>query len=340
MSIAEFRNDLKTNALRNVYLFWGDEDYLRKRYINQIRGKLCDNQLNNIDVSFFEAEISIDDLMYACNTVPLFSSKRLVIAKNTGLFKSKSGHKSITTSAFDELLSTLREQTCIILDENNVNTESPLIKIINKYGLVVECGYQKTQDIVNWVKLEFRAFNKKIDNYLATYLVEQCSREMSHINNEIQKIVNYAGNRSNIEKADIESVCVKSVNIKIFDLADAMLQDGKGKALSILDDLIDMKELPVYIVLAIARHFRNLLKVKLFYQEGFNIKQIAIKLKLPEFVVRKLIEQSAQISVQQTKDVLINCFEADYAIKTGKMDGRVATELIISKHSKLLPSVR
>lgn len=331
MSITLLKNDIKNNTLRKLYLLWGEEKFLIRRYINELEKSICNKEVSNMNVTFFEGEVDIDELLQACNTPPIFAEKRLVLVKNSGFFKYKSaGQGKVLLCGY---LSNLPEEVCLVFEEDNVNEQSPNFEAIKQHGLIVECNHQEPRYLAKWVKIEFQSYKKEISAYLATYLVEQCGQEMNHINNEICKIVNYVGDRTQVEKQDIDAVCIKPINTRIFDLADSMLQKGRNNSLSILNDLIELKETPTHIILMIARHFRNLLKSKLLLEEGYAHKQVALKLKVSPYVVGKFARQSSNLTVQQLKNVLIDCFKADYDIKTGRMDGRIAVELIISKNS-------
>lgn len=339
MSIAELKNDLKLNRIRKAYLFWGPEEYLKSYYLHEIERRLLNDDAKNMNYSLFSEKVDADRLMEACDAPPVFSDRRVVVVKGTGIFKSKKAAKKgkntpDNTGRICDYLSRMPEETCLIFVEDEIEEKSLLAEAVGKYGLVVEFTWQKPEDLTVWVRNVFKKHGKDIDARTASYLIEQCDEGMNRILGEVLKLVNYVGERSSVTKDDIDCVCIKSLTGRVFDLTDAMAEGNAGKALQVLDDLVNMKEAISHINYMVAKHFRNLLKTRLLKEKGRDRKGISEELKVAPFVAGKYIRQCSRFTTNELKSTLMDFFEADFAVKTGRMDDRTALEVIISKRAQ------
>ena len=88
MSLSILRQELKTNKLRCIYLFYGPETYLLNFYVEDIKSRILDPATKQVNYSLFEGRADIAGIVSACTTMPMLSDKKLVVLKNTGLFKA------------------------------------------------------------------------------------------------------------------------------------------------------------------------------------------------------------------------------------------------------------
>ena len=77
------------------------------------------------------------------------------------------------------------------------------------------------------------------------------------------------------------------------------------------------------------RQFRILLQIKELTGKGYGSFDIAKKIGIPEFAVRKNQAQAKQFSPEQLASALKHAAAAEEAVKTGKMNDQIAVELFI-----------
>ncbi len=225
----------------SIYLFYGEETYLLESKVKKIKkdfGKLVQG-INYIQIDDTNVEELISDL-----ETPAFGfPKKLIIAKNTGLFKKekKTASKSKTgkeetkkkKSTSEEKLP-LPEKVANYIEKNandlNENIElvfieeeadkNALYKTIEKVGEVKEFALLKLPELVSNLKKVAAAYQVTIDDNDAKYLVECCGTNMQDLINEIRKLIEYKGAGGSIEKEDIDKLCIKQIQAVIFDLTD------------------------------------------------------------------------------------------------------------------------
>ena len=83
--------EIKKGVTRNLYLFYGPEEYLVKHYAREVEKLTVEPPLREICVNVFEDKPDMAAIYDACAAYPMFGAKRLVILKNCGLFKQGAG---------------------------------------------------------------------------------------------------------------------------------------------------------------------------------------------------------------------------------------------------------
>lgn len=85
--ISEKWMQIANNDLSNVYLLYGTEAYFIEETLKRLKRQL--NEQGEVEIITFDMEEkSVDEVMYEADTIPFFSDKKLVIAKNAFFLKA------------------------------------------------------------------------------------------------------------------------------------------------------------------------------------------------------------------------------------------------------------
>jgi len=101
--------------------------------------------------------------------------------------------------------------------------------------------------------------------------------------------------------------------------------------MDLYEDLLTLKEPPMRILFLIARQFNQLLQVKDLMGKGMDKGTIASKLKMQPFVVGKTMPQARQFGREQILSYVEFCVETEEAVKSGRLQDRLAVELLITR---------
>ena len=146
--------------------------------------------------------------------------------------------------------------------------------------------------------------------------------------NEIEKLVNYCG-KEEVEKKDVDLLVRSKVDMNIFNLIDSISSGNKTKAILLLNKQLEEGLNENYILTMFVYQFRNLIKIKSFLDQGLVSQQIVSQTKMHPFVVQKSIQQCQNFDTQTLRKIYKKLFDADMAMKTGKMDARLVLDLIV-----------
>lgn len=319
--------DIKNNRFRSCYLLYGEESYLKRQY----RDKLIAAAVTKGDTMNFSRyqgkDINPGELIDLAETLPFFAQRRVILVENSGFFKS-------SDDKLTEYLSEINSSTCFIFVESEVDKRSKFYKAMKKYGAVVEFTTQNEKVLTKWVLGRIGRENKKITQPVMEMFLQRTGTDMSHIDRELEKLLCYTLKKDIIEAADVEAVVTEQVSNKIFEMVDAISSHNRQKALDLYYDLLTLKEAPMRILYLITRQFRILGEIKELTGKGYGRGDIAKKAGVPEFAVKKYQAQNRAFTKDQLLDALKDGAETEEAVKTGRLNEKVAVEIFIVKYSK------
>jgi DNA polymerase III subunit delta len=322
----EIKEHIKTGSFKQYYLLYGSEEYLKKLYRDKLKAAICkdDEQMN---YSYFEGKAAdVLKIAEAAQTLPFFADYRLIVIKDSGLFKCQ--------SELSEQIQQLPKSTIIIFAETEVDKRNRLFKLIRDHGLVSEMNGLDERNLKLFVASLLEQDGKKISENLAVYLLEKTGSDMVNICSEVEKIVCYSLDRSIITQEDIDAVVTTQINGKIFQMIDAIGNRQPGKALSLYYDLLSVREKPMSILYLIIRHFNILLQVKDLQSRGFASASISEMAGIPPFSVNKYAAQTKNFTIKRLQEALEFGTDIEEQIKTGRMLEKIGVEMLIVTFSK------
>ncbi|HOM01268.1 MAG TPA: DNA polymerase III subunit delta [Acetivibrio sp.] len=331
MSIDKLKLEIKNESLNKLYLFYGEEEYLKKFYLGKIEEIILRDDTTGLNKVVIEGRTEASKIIEACETMPFFAEKKLVVVKKSELFSSKKS-KTSKDSKKDELIEYLQSMpnyTCLVFYEEDIDKRLKITGAIKKHGMMVEFPFQKPPELVKWAVRVFKSYDKEIDASTASYFIDICEEGMTEILNEINKVVLYLGERPKVNVDDIKKVCTKSIKSRIFDLIDAIAERKLDLALKLLNDMIILKEPMPKVLFMIAKQLKQLLELKLLRSKGMDGKEACSKMGVNPYAVNKMIRQSDCFSLDKLKKAVQEALELDLSIKTGKINDRTAVEILI-----------
>lgn len=320
-------NDLKSGDLKQVYLLYGEEAYLRLQYRDKLKKALVPPD-DTMNYHYFEGKnINPLELIDLAETMPFFADRRVIFVENSGFFKKSA----------DQLADYLKEPAptaAFVFVETEVDKRSRMFKAVKDTGRAVEFGAQNEATLKKWILVMLKKEGKRISEPTLNYFLQKTGTDMENIRRELEKVFCYTLERDVITESDIDAVCIRQVNNQIFDMVEAIALRRQKQALKLYYDLLSLKEPPMRILFLIGRQFNLLMQVKELKKKGYDDKRIGEKTGLHGFIVKKYVSQASRFSMKELKEALTACVEADEAVKTGKMNDVMSVELLIIRYSR------
>ena len=313
--------DIKNHSFKPVYLLYGDEAFLKNSYKNQLKNAISGDDTMNYN--YFEGKgLDLNELISLADTMPFFSEKRLIMVEDSGFFKGAS----------DELVAYLPQMpdtTCMIFVESEVDKRSRMFKKVKEIGYAAEMARQDFAQLSRWAGGILAREGKKITGRTMELFLNMTGDDMENIRMELEKLVSFTLGREIITDEDVEAVCTVRVTNKIFDMVTAIVNRQTKKAMDLYEDLLTLKEPPMRILFLIARQFNQILQVKELM--AMDKGSIASRIKVPPFVAGKMMPQAKTFTREQILSCVTQCVEAEEAVKTGRLNDRMAVELLITR---------
>ena len=315
--------DIKSGQYKKVYLLYGEESFLKQSYKKKLKEAVAGDDTMNYN--YFEGKgLDVNELISLSDTMPFFSDKRLIIIEDSGFFKPSS-------EALADYLPMIPDTTCIVFVEDGVDKRNRLFKKVKELGHAAEMKRQDSAQLARWAGTILAQNGRKITGSTMNLFLERTGDDMENIRMELEKLISYTMGSDVVTTEDVEAVTTVQVTNKIFDMVNAIVTRKTRLAMDLYEDLLTLKEPPMRILFLIARQFNQLLLVKEMTAKGTDRGTIASKLKIPPFVAGKVSAQAGAFTREQILSYVKGCVEAEEAVKTGKMNDRMAVELLITR---------
>jgi len=320
---------IKDNTINRVLLFHGPEKYMKDFYLKKtVEAVIGSGDITmNYDV-FSDKKTRIDTISDSLETMPFFADRRVVVLKELDLMGK---HKDANDLA--GILNTISETSYLIIVETDIDKRKKLYKAVKKIGHIVEFPYLGESDLVKYIARGLGRHKIKISAGDARHMIHYIGGDLTVMHNEIDKLVAYVGEREVVTQEDIEAICQKSVESKIFELVDCMGTNRRARALKLYHDLLLSKEPPNRILFMLTRQFRLIYKTKLMGAEGFSQNDVAKKLKVQSFIVRKCMDQGRSFNITSLESAIEYALQTEIDIRTGVFHPDFAVEQLIIRYS-------
>lgn len=338
MTIENLEKELKSGQLQSLYLLYGEELYLLETNLKKIKTLFgeCVKGINFIMID----EQNVPEIILDIETPSFGYEKKLIIARNTGLFKKEGKKKSGDTAKLKEKLAKyieenikiINESVVLVFVEDEADSKSTLYTAIEKNGIVCKFDFQKPNQIEQRIKTICNAYKVNIDAQTMRYFIECCGTNMQDLINEIRKLIEYAGENGTIKKEDIDKLSIKKLESVIFDLTDDLGKKDITGALQVLQNLIYAKEPLAKILVTLYNHFKKLYITKMAINTN---KDLAISLNLKPnqmFLTTKYKLQSKYFNEKDLRNILQDLCDLDYNFKNGKIDLQVGIETTLCRY--------
>lgn len=297
-----------------IYLLYGAEKYDLYQKVEKIKKEFSNLE---VGINFFNMDSSnISELPSICEEVSFFGAEKLVIIKDTKL-------------KFDitPLVENVNSGVTAVIIEDTVDKRLTQYKQLAKVAEVLEFKSMEPNEIIDYIVRTLKRYDISISRQDASYMESICLDDKSNIINELNKIVNYLGDRKEVTKEDIDKVCSKNFNAKIFDLLDNIVRKNKEKAVYQLDELLAGKEPIVKIYIMLYKQIKQILLIKL--AKDAKINEAAKYLEINPYVYKNLSRVADSFNKEELRDLIYEFDSYDEKTKNGEMDFVIGLKKII-----------
>lgn len=327
--------ELNANQLKSIYLLYGNEKYLIDHLVKKIKKKFGElvQGINYVIVD----ETNLNDLIFNLE-VPAFGyDKKLILVKNSGLFK-KDGRKKEPNSLQKEVgtyleqnISLVNEMAVLIFVEDEVD-KNQVYEIVQKNGVVCQIDELKPAQLIQKLKQICNLYKVNAEDSTLNYLLEVSGTNLQVLMNEIRKLIEYAGEGGKITKEAIDQLVIPQMESVIFQLTDHLGNKKIDKAIQVLENLIYQKEPIQKILITLYNHFKKLYFCMLAMELNKDIAA-ALNLKPNQtFLVNKYKKQLTYFKKDNLRQILQELVQIDYQSKNGLVDIQIALVSVLCSY--------
>ena len=177
----KFKADLAAGTLGEVYIFCGEESYLREYYLKEVQKKLVPAGFEEFNFHRVAGKgLTMEELTEMTEAMPMMAERTLIVVTDCDLYKLGEEQRTRLIALLDDF----PEYCCLIfvydLVEYKPNkTYKKLYAALSDKAQEVRFEPQDKSDLINWIARRFRATGHDIDARTAEHLMFTCGSLMT-----------------------------------------------------------------------------------------------------------------------------------------------------------------
>ena len=170
----KLKSDLSAGNIGQVYIFYGEESYLREYYLGEIKKKLVPAGFEEFNYHRLSGKtLTMQELNEAVEAMPMMAERTLIVVSDCDLFKLPEEQRT----ALIALLNDFPPYCCLVfvydlIEYKPSKTYKKLYEALDKNAQSVKFEAQERSDLINWIGRRFRALGKGIDGKDKLWLME------------------------------------------------------------------------------------------------------------------------------------------------------------------------
>lgn len=325
------------------YLLHGEDGYSRSLALAEMKAKLGDPTTVAPNTTTLDGRTAtLDELIFACDTVPFLSDKRLVVVTDLATrFEPRRDGRKAQSEQDKSLLKGLREYLkrlpetarLVFLERKSIRKSNPIHQVASNsaHGYVREFKPPRRRNLNRWIVRRVQGRRRNIEPGAVSLLAAFVGNDLRLLDQELEKLLTYAGQERAITRRDVQLMVSYVREASIFDLVDAVGRRDSRQAMKLLHSLLEEGQHPLYVLAMITRQFRILLRIKELLAKGTSVTDIRTLMGLHPYVLKKMLRQAPNFSIAQLQSIYRDLLEIDVAAKTGGMKPELALDLFVTE---------
>jgi DNA polymerase-3 subunit delta len=310
---------VSTEPLLPVYLLTGNDRPKIVRALRRLRVRFGDDAVEQLAADGATGA----DAVAACNALGLFAGGeggRLIVVEGVEQWR-KADVEAVKAYLADPVPGAV-----LALVAHEPLRSDVLAKAIAAVGQVLTYDAPKPRDLPGWVRAQFEARGASADQDAARALVEIVGDDLSALATEVDKIATWASGRP-LQRAEIEALATPAREATAWALTDAWGERDLSTLLEACEAELERRE-PFGISTRLAAHVSLVRNVQLLAAEDLPAREIAKRLKLHEFRVKKALGHASRYTRDELDAAVVRLAALDAAIKGAS---RLSGELVLTR---------
>lgn len=275
-----------------VLLVVGEEEHSRKNVVDVLRETTLAGGMPGLNEDAFVAsETTVDHVLTAARTLPMFGKKRFVLVKYLERWETanKSEH-----DPFDRLLDYVKspaKSTQLVLVASKLDGRKKLVADAKKADYLVACAPLPRAALPKWVEQRTKERGASISPSIAELLVEITGVDLPSLADAVERLVLYVGPGKEIDEGAVTTCLTRMQTSTVWELVGAVGRKDLGAALRAVDLVYDPHDRGLPLVGVMAWSARQLIKFEAAIRSGSAPAEAAQRAGAPPFKARELADQ-------------------------------------------------
>ena len=254
MHATAFLKAPQNSPLGAIVVLSGAERSLKLEVLAALMPLICGADSGDSAATKFDGkDVDLKSVRDELLTVSMFGDRRVVLVEDADDFVSE------YRDGLQKYLEKPSKKSLLVLDVGSFPKSTRLFKAVDKLGLLLECTELQGAELTRWIQATVKdRFGKQITRDAAALLPELAGTHLGLLEQEIDKVAAYAGERPQIDSEDVRMVVGGWRAETTWVMLNAVRDGQISFALSNLDKLLTSGEPPLKLLGGIGFVFRKL----------------------------------------------------------------------------------
>jgi DNA polymerase-3 subunit delta len=309
-----------------LYFLHGRERYLIDRAVDLLRARVLDPRTRDFNYElFYGKEAGAARIVQAARSLPMMAKRRLVLVRDADEMKADE------LAGLVPYVQSPAPETCLVFVGEKIDARLKFFTAFKKSGVLVKLDPLYERQLPDFVRGEARARGVQIDAAAVQLIVDEIGADLGQLSDAVERLTLFIGTKGHksIGPEDVETVVATTRQRNVFELANAVGEGARPRALAVLSSMLDARESGVRIVAMLSRHVRQLwITQELLARTGDKF-EIAQALGIPPFFVDDIIKQARRLDRARLGRMHAALYLADKNLKSSRLDDARLLEALV-----------
>ena len=326
----DFKAALRQKQPHHLYIFHGEEDYLRTYYLAALKKLLLDGPAEDFNLHRFDARTwDLGAFSDAVDAIPVMAEASFIQVDDVDLYQLPAEEREQLAA----ILSDIPDYCYIVFLFDTVpwkpdRRQRKFHAAIEQNAQIVAFDRQPERELMSWVARHFASHGKRIDPNLCRYIIAICGASMTAMASEIGKIAAYC-TADTVTRADVDAVVEPVLDAVVFELTDAIAAGRYDRALQTLRVLLQMQQEPIPILGAVGSQLRRASAARILASAGRGPDALMRMYGLSSYPAQKAFDFARRVPERFFDAALSLCAETDWQMKTSFDTPEALLELLV-----------
>ncbi len=323
-SFNDIEDAFRHKKFEPLYLLYGEEDFLIEEMIDLLISNAVDESTKgfNLDI-MFGSDVDGKDIAVRSASFPMMGDRRVVIVREFDKVANK-----------DTLLPYIQHpspSTVLALVANKPDFRTKFFKTLKDSSVALECKYLYEDKIPAWISKRIEQLGKKASLDTCILLQSHVGKSLREIQNEIDKLFIFVGDKKTIDAGDVDQVVGVSREFNIFELQKAIGQKNIKRSVEILERMLEAGEYPVGMIIQLTKYFQKIWLLQDVSRKSSSEFEIAKMIEVLPFWLKDYKEAALHYRDEQIQVCFSALIEADEQLKSSGGDPKLIMMLMVHR---------
>lgn len=292
-----------------------------------------------VSLNYSEHDVGQETLsrvLAVARETPLPPARRLVVVRN---------FDKLTDAEVELLKDYVRRPTpttTLVFQVDALDKRRTVTTVLLKTATLIDCAALTPEEVRQWITAYARQQGFEPAAATLSVLIGAVGCDLARLTQEMEKLMNYAGQGGRLTPEAAESLVVRSAQEDNFALGEALWQRDAARALRTLHRLLDRGEEPTALVGLLGWQLRQMLTACDLMAADTPREALLRELRMPPHRLNAFLGAVRKQSVTHLRRALIRLQAVDDDLKRGRATPRLLLEIFLCEtlvgHSVVSPS--